>query len=635
MLSDPNRCVTPSVQQLAKLKDAGLGRKRLVFPDKKALFIKVKHVLETEYLKLKAQDGAFEFLRAEGGGSNRPLCLIPIPSVGYSIPYLKEMVGPSTLIYIRPIKSTISLEKSVNSSTASSPSTECIQCKEMVPISNLRKHNLTCNPGNAVANESSEEDNSASELDLSTEGFSRSAINMTQRGKDSDFPSKEVVVLCDDGAGPSKSNWSTELQDLFPDVKKDELEDAALLSTSMDEAACLIIEKLTEEKKNDIKSVEDVVDLFIKKNSSGQSDDEYLSIDRESIWMDIIRFYKKSMSRPDILKRELCISFKDEDGLDGGAMKVEFFSLALQEVKRRLFEGKEGNLVPIKDATKGVLFQLAGVIISHSVCLQASVGFPVIAPYVYEYIVGSPEDKIELLMKKDLIPLDASTSLLLDLLNGLELCKSDADIEALLEGNKSSEAFWQLLNSSRWPKEQPVNINNKDYVLQHLIQHELLTARKNEINDFKEGLKSLGFLDLVSQNKEVCEVLFCANGKKKLDSDSFKDMMLDVKPSNFAEEQSYKWFMEYINQEENQEFPGDSRLRSLLEFWSGWSFVPFSGLSKRLKVVFLADDDKHSLPTAAACPAILRLPTVHSSKSKFFGAMDVACKHGKNGFINP
>jgi hypothetical protein len=637
LLSDPNRCLTPSVKQLAKLKDAGLGRKRIVFPDKKAEFLKVKQVLETEYPKLTTQDGAFEFLRAEGGGCNRTLCLIPIPSDGYSISYLKDMVGPSTLIYIRPIKSAMSLEKFVNSST-SSPTTQCMKCKEMVPISNLRMHNITCNPVNIDGNESSDEDSNCvdeywSQNGQINEGPSTSTMNATHRGTDYQDISptcKEVVVLSDDGAGPSKATWSTELKDIFPDVEVAELEDAALLPASVDEAACFIMEN-----QCNIQSLEDAVDLFIRKNSPGQSDDERLVIDRESIWMDIIRFYKKMLSKPDILKKDLCVSFKNEDGLDGGAMKVEFFTLSLQEVKQRLFEGKEENVIPIKDATKGVLFQIAGTIISQSVYLKASVGFPIVAPYVYEYIVGSPEEKIEFLMKKDLIPLDASTSLLHDLLTGLESCKTSADIDVLLEGNKSSEAFWQLINSSRWPKEQVITINNKDYLIQHLIHHELLVSRKNELNEFKEGMKSLGFLELVSKNKEVCEVLFCATAKKPLDSESFKDMILDVKPCNFAEEQSYKWLLHYMNKEEDQEFPGDSRCRSLLQFWSGWAFVPFGGLAKRLKIVFLDDDDKNSLPTASACTAILRLPTVHSSKSKFFEAMDIACKYGKVGFPNP
>ena len=75
----------------------------------------------------------------------------------------------------------------------------------------------------------------------------------------------------------------------------------------MDEAACFIIDKQTDKKNRDIDSIEDVVDLFIKKNTTGLSEEEYLTIDRESLWMDIIRFYKKTMSKPDILKRELSV----------------------------------------------------------------------------------------------------------------------------------------------------------------------------------------------------------------------------------------------------------------------------------------------------------------------------------------
>ena len=608
LLSDNSRSNTPSTSHLSKLKDAGLGRRRIVFPDKKASFDKVKSVLETEYPKLKSQGGAFEFMRAEGGGSSRPLCLIPIPSAGYTIPYLKEMVGPSTLIYVRPMKSVISIEKSnVSGATSASPSTECCRCKERVPISNLRQHNLGCKPITTDTGESEEEE------------------QLTN----------EVLTIMDDEEGPSKQIWSSQLKELFPDTEMEDLEEVALQSASMDEAAGIVLDKLSTDQNENL-SLEELIDSFVKKNSLGySSDDEHLALDRESFWMDIMKFYKKSISKPDVLKRELSISFKDEDGLDGGAMKVEFFSLALQEVKKRLFEGKEPNLIPIKDVTKGVLFQLAGVIISHSVSQQASNGFPALAPHIYAHIVGYPEDEIALLMKKEFIPLDASTSLLHELLTGLEACKSDADIQNLLEENKMSEVFWQLINSSRWPKEQLVNISTKDFLLQHLVHHELLTSRKNEIEEFKEGLKSLDFLNLISKNREICKVLFCAPEGQQIDLDAFNEMMLNILPSNFAEEQSHKWFLEYLGEEESREFPGDSRCRSLLQFWTGWSVVPFGGLTKRLKATFLPDDEKHSLPTVSACTATLRLPTVHSSKRKFNESMDIALKYGRVGFPNP
>ena len=73
------------------------------------------------------------------------------------------------------------------------------------------------------------------------------------------------------------------------------------------------------------------------------------------------------------------MSFKGEDGLDGGAIKTEFSTIPLQKVKKRLFQRKESNMVPIKDATKDILFQIAGIIVSHFLCQEASAGFPVLA----------------------------------------------------------------------------------------------------------------------------------------------------------------------------------------------------------------------------------------------------------------
>ena len=172
-------------------------------------------------------------------------------------------------------------------------------------------------------------------------------------------------------------------------------------------------------------------------------------------------------------------------------------------------------------------------------------------------------------------------------------------------------------------------MTTKDFLLQHLIVNELLTSRKNELDELKEGLKALGFLDLISNNKEVCRILFCAGHCQPLNLDVFKGMILEFGSSNFAQEQSHKWFLDYLGQSEDNEFSRDSRCRSLLQFWTGWSVVPFGGLAKRLKVVFLPDDDKYVLPTASACTALLRLPTAHSSKVKFFQFMDIAVKHGK------
>ena len=81
------------------------------------------------------------------------------------------------------------------------------------------------------------------------------------------------------------------------------------------------------------------------------------------------------------------------------------------------------------------------MIISHSVSQEASIGLPVLAPYLYAYIVGFPEEEIAFLVKKEFIPLDASTSMLHYLVTGLDACKSNADIQVLLEESQMSEAI--------------------------------------------------------------------------------------------------------------------------------------------------------------------------------------------------
>lgn len=75
---------------------------------------------------------------------NIQIRLLSIPSDGYSIPYLRNLVGANTVIYIRPMKSCISKEKLPQVITASSPFTECPKCENLIPIFSLRQHVSVC-----------------------------------------------------------------------------------------------------------------------------------------------------------------------------------------------------------------------------------------------------------------------------------------------------------------------------------------------------------------------------------------------------------------------------------------------------------------------------------------------------------
>ncbi len=93
-----------------------------------------------------------------------------------------------------------------------------------------------------------------------------------------------------------------------------------------------------------------------------------------------------------------------EIGADSGALRKEFFEDALKELNRRLFDGADNTRIPKKDYTLQVLFELAGMLVAHSV-LKEGPGFPCVSGAVYDYMA-----KGECYPCKADIPLDLATT---------------------------------------------------------------------------------------------------------------------------------------------------------------------------------------------------------------------------------
>ena len=90
VLSEMNTEVTPNKEELEKLRQAGLGQRKIVFPNKNAGFKAFSKVLMEKYPKLR-DGGGFQLLRALGGGGGVGYLELVIPGQdGYSIPYLRE-----------------------------------------------------------------------------------------------------------------------------------------------------------------------------------------------------------------------------------------------------------------------------------------------------------------------------------------------------------------------------------------------------------------------------------------------------------------------------------------------------------------------------------------------------------------
>ena len=93
-------------------------------------------------------------------------------------------------------------------------------------------------------------------------------------------------------------------------------------------------------------------------------------------------------------------------GLDGGALKTEFFELLLKEIQLRLFEGPDESKVPVRDSSKAFLLKLAGVAISHSIIQKGPV-FGALSPAVYYHVAGCYPDLVASQIEKNDVPKNA------------------------------------------------------------------------------------------------------------------------------------------------------------------------------------------------------------------------------------
>ncbi len=90
----------PDSDERGKLQMAGLGEKKLSIP-LDANNSKINEELQYHFQKLQYA-GGFEMLRLADSGL-RLLQVIPIPPMGYTVPYLKAVVH-NAKIYVRPLQ---------------------------------------------------------------------------------------------------------------------------------------------------------------------------------------------------------------------------------------------------------------------------------------------------------------------------------------------------------------------------------------------------------------------------------------------------------------------------------------------------------------------------------------------------
>ena len=156
------------------------------------------------------------------------------------------------------------------------------------------------------------------------------------------------------------------------------------------------------------------------------------SVKRTGIWKTVLSFYKAAQGDPNRLKKNFMTEFEEagEVGVDGGALKIEFFEMALKELNWRLFEGESTSRLPRKSCDNITLFKIAGMLICHSV-MQKGPTFAVFPEWFFDIICsGDPVSAIESVSIDD-VPINAASSNLRSLIQKLDEAKTYEEIDQI------------------------------------------------------------------------------------------------------------------------------------------------------------------------------------------------------------
>ena len=267
--------------------------------------------------------------------------------------------------------------------------------------------------------------------------------------------------------------------------------------------------------------------------------------------------------------------------------------------------------MPKRVGSSGSLFnfQVFGKIIGHSLLSGCSSYLGGLQDWACDYLVNEFPDPSTAQVERSSIPENAGTENLLNFIDDLDNCLSKVELDQIVDKVENLER----VNSCQWLPTDEINISNKLLLISELIHEEVVRKRLPQLNAIKKGLEEVKLLKLFFNNKEVAKTFLkgssCQNYKQVL----LKTIQFSRKPKlSQAEIDVLNWFEDYVKDE------SEDTLKKLIGFSTGRSiYQPWEKLPP-IAIKFLEDTEDKCFMEATACLAILELPVVHTSKSKFF-----------------
>ena len=139
------------------------------------------------------------------------------------------------------------------------------------------------------------------------------------------------------------------LQEILPNTCRNDIVNALNNTVTTSDAVALLIPDENDSSSNDRRfrnnldtveipslDVNGIIDSYRQSNLLDTV--ELLTVSREHVWREGLLFYKASLGNKEKLFIKLSLQFIGEEGIDGGALTNEFFTLLFNEIKSQLFE---------------------------------------------------------------------------------------------------------------------------------------------------------------------------------------------------------------------------------------------------------------------------------------------------------
>lgn len=595
-LSSKSAAKPPSPFAAGELLRGGLGRKQLIlFPGDQAMELHAEIINAFPMLK---DGGGYDLLRLGDGTDRNTLCVIPQPSQGYNVSYLKEVVRQAK-IYIRPIQHDLELLPEVtDSSNSECPREECALCNSKIPLPQLRQHLECCRGTVCRGPEDDSDDGSVSSVEVI----------------DVDKHDQAVTAEC---SGFALAQMQSDIA-----ATEDAIVTQAVIGSL---SATEVTAPETSDSQSTDRSPQNLKEAIQKLEMKLSSEHHEYHIRRNDVFCDILRETRKRSYNP--FKR-VKTYFVGESGQDTGGLTRELWRLFGKFLQENLCDGKE-NCVLRHDSTKlqEGLFRKVGMLMGISI-VQGGSGYPFFAPSTFSYLCGN--DLPSIAVGRNEIA-DSNVEHMLQ-----EITAAGADDAKLREVAMTS---CDVLLSCGFTKPIPA-LTHRDVprIIECVCLHSALLQVKAELDEIAKGIADAGVLEMLQKHPDFFRPLFVYS-PDPLTAETlmalFGNRAFSEKGSNehVREQATYMLFSDLLEELEGGiEVIGEDGtvgLSDCLSFFTGASRVPPVGFDT---VCTLNFSPHNMYPTASTCALILTLPTMYHDQYSTFKDNMVFAFRNHGGF---